>query len=192
MQITVEVDEIRSIYRELIGYILEAPTRKDYIDQNGHITEAQFWDSFNNTILELNIRTQNNYNRYNLIPKQTNSGRTFYIDVDFYRSNLSSLIHKIHSDFFNDEPLPISELDSGQITFNQSITQNQSVSINIFKQSIEDKLQKYEEGTKERSFLKKLNDYLSTTSNITDIFRNALSMAKGIGLSSEDVTKIFS
>ena len=192
MEITVKIDELRSSYKELIGYILEAPRREDYLNQNGRLLESQFWGKFNSTLRQLNLMTQNKYADSVLVPQQTNSGRIVYVDIDFYRSNLLGLIYKIHSDFFNDEPLPITKSESGKITINQEMSLTQNISINLFKEQIEKKLKDYEEGSNERSFLEKLKNYVSTTSNITDIVKNTFDIARKSGLTLEDISKIFS
>ena len=147
-------------------------------------------DRFNNSLNRLNKLTDNQYLDFKLLPFR--GSHSEYLSIDNYRTTLSGLIFKLHSDFFSQEQYPITKSESGQIIFNQNISQTQNISINLFKEQIENKLKDYKEGTKERSFLNDLNNYLTTTNNLTDIFKKTIDLANKIGLSFESLSNIFS
>ncbi|MGH7849080.1 MAG: hypothetical protein ACREOP_02150, partial [Thermodesulfobacteriota bacterium] len=96
------------------------------------------------------------------------------------------------ADYFPNDPPLITRSESGQFVLNQNIHQEQSVSINIFKEQIEEKISMYKEGSNERSFLEKLKGYVTTTNNITDIVRTTSGLARKFGLSLDDIINIFS
>lgn len=193
------ISQIKTIYAELQGYLFAAPEERDYAKESGHVYNSDIWEHFNSTLKRLNRITDDKYSHFELNERYYNikhidgEVETYrYISISSYRRNLAGLIFSLHADYFPNEPSPISKSESGQIVLNQDIHQEQSVSINIFKEQIEEKISSYAEGSKEKSFLEKLKGYVSTTNNITDIVRTTIGLAKKCGLSFDDISNIFS
>ena len=187
-----DLAQIKSIYLELQGYLLESPEYKDYQNQAGETFDSNLWNKFNSTLDRLNSVADNRYNEFSLHPTSTRPGGPIHLSVNFYRSNLSGLILKLYADYFPDDRPFVTRSESGQFVLNQNIHQEQSVYINLFKEQIEEKISMYEEGSNEKSFLEKLKGYVATTNNITDIVRATARLAKKAGLSLDDITNIFS
>ncbi len=56
---------------------------------------------------------------------------------------------------------------------------------------IDEKIHSYEDGSKEKSFLQKFKNSLSSISNATQLISQLLKLAKDFGLNIEDILKIF-
>jgi hypothetical protein len=186
------LSEVKSIYVELQGYLLTSPEPKKDYPQGGFITDASLWNMFNSTLSRLNVVTDNRYVEFQLHATNDRPGGPLYLSVDYYRSNLSGLIFRLHADYFPNNPPYVTKSESGNIVLNQNIHQEQTIYINLFKEQIEEKISSYEEGSMEKSFLEKLKGYVDTTNNITDIVRTTVGLAKKFGLSLDDITNIFS
>lgn len=182
--------QIKSIYIELQGYLLSSPEPRNNLPDGGYITDEDMWVKFNITLDRLNKVTDNIFTNHKMSYKVR--GNTQYITIDYYRSNLSGLIFRLYADYFPHDPPLVTQSESGQFVLNQNIHQEQTVSINIFKEQIEEKISTYKEGSKERNFLEKLKGYVATTNNITDIVRTTIGLAKKFGLSFDDISNIFS
>ena len=97
--------EIRPIYEELLGYLSEAPD-----GSNGPVmTYRGVWEASHSTIDELN-RTAGagaDYSKFRVDVKSgiTNGQVWQQARLDEYRSKLSSLIRRLHAEFFSDEPV---------------------------------------------------------------------------------------
>ena len=185
------IAQIKSIYIELQGYLLSSPEPKNNLPDGGFITDENMWEKFNSALSRLNKITENKYHDHKLDCKVT-GGSTLYINTNFYRSNLYGLIFRLYADYFPYDPPLVTRSESGQFVLNQNIHQEQSISINIFKEQIEEKISMYKEGSNERSFLEKLKGYIGTTNNIADIVRTTIGLAKKFGLSFDDISNIFS
>jgi hypothetical protein len=170
--------QIKSIYIELQGYLLSSPEPRNNLPDGGYITDADMWEKFNSSLNRLNKVTDQKYFNHKLDYKVTGSSK--FVNIDFYRSNLSGLIFRLHADYFPYDPPLVTRSESGQFVLNQNIHQEQSVSINIFKEQIEEKISMYKEGSNERNFLEKLKGYVATTNNFADILRNIIGLAKKI------------
>jgi hypothetical protein len=182
--------QIKSIYIELQGYLFSSPEPRNNLPDGGYITDEEMWVKFNITLDRLNRVTDNKYNNHKLAFKVT--GNTQYVNIDYYRSNLSGLIFRLYAEYFPHDPPHVTRSESGQFVLNQNIHQEQAVSINIFKEQIEEKISMYKEGSNERNFLEKLKGYVTTTNNLTDILKNTIGLAKKCGLSLDDIINIFS
>lgn len=189
---TTNIAQIKSIYSELQGYLLTSPEPTKDHPLGGFIGDAQLWSKFNMTLDNLNILTNNRYSTFKLNPNSSRSQTHPILGINYYRSSLAGLIFKLHEDYFPDYPPRILVSESGKIVFNQNIHKEQSISLNIFKEQIDEKIPLYEEGSKQRSFLERLKGYIQTTNNAYDIIRNTISLARKFGLSFDDILKIFS
>ncbi|OHB60659.1 MAG: hypothetical protein A2167_04585 [Planctomycetes bacterium RBG_13_46_10] len=182
-----EKEKIRPIYHELQGYLSQAPDEKGARDV---IYDSAYWEQYNSTIDELNNISGNNYDRFKISPVQGQAGLRVVICT--YRSKLSGLISRLHGEFFSDEPAPFSEMPTTVIS--QSQQQSQSFQIQMLleiQSKIDEKLPKFDEGTKERKFLEKVKSSLASIRNIAGLISLLLKVAKECGLSIEDLRNLF-
>ena len=187
-----DIDQIKSIYYELVGYLLACPEIQQNHPLGGFISTPQLWNNFNAALDRLNNLTSSRYSTFSIYPDDSRSLKNPIIAVNHYKSNLYGLIFKLHADYFPNDPPLLSQSESGNIVFNQSIRQEQSVSINIFKEQIDEKIAQYEAGTNQRNFLEKLKEYLATTNNVSDILRYTFNLAQKLGLNLDDIMEMFS
>lgn len=183
-------EQIRPIYSELQGYLSQAPAR-----DKGLIFESSIWEQHNQAIDELNTVTGKDYDRFKLELRSIDWNGTMrrVIDSQSYRMKLSGLISRLHAEYFFDEPPPFSDIPSTVITQNQ--IQNQTTYIQILldiQSKIDEKLQEYKEGSKEKTFLEKIKNSLSKVSNIVELIGLILRTGKEFDLTIEQILKMFS
>lgn len=180
-------EKIRPIYSEFQGYLAQAPSD----EKIPYIYEGNFWEQHNITIDELNSLTDKNYDKYKLTPIMLNSKR-LVITRNMYRQKLGGLIARLHGEYFKDEPVPFAEMPSTIIT--QSQNQSQSVHIQLLLEVndlINEKLNKVEEGSKEKGFLERIKDSLSSVKNISQLVTLLLTTAHQFGISIEQLKDLF-
>jgi len=178
--------KIRPIYSELQGYLSQAPNQ----ELLSFIKNDVFWNQINNTIEELSYVSKKNYDNFKINPETNESDQ--YIDTIVCRLKLGGLIAKLHGEFFSDEPAPFSGMPSTAINLTQN--QNQTVQIEILlnmQAKICEKINQYEVGSKERSFLEKVKVSLKSVSNIVQLVLLLLKTGKEIGLTIEQMLSIF-
>lgn len=183
-------EQIRPIYSELQGYLSQAPA-----GDKGLIFESSIWEQHNQTIDELNNVSGENYNRYKVEVKSIDWNGTMrrVINSQSYRIKLGGLISRLHGKYFSDEPPPFSGMPSTVITQHQ--IQNQSVHVQILldiQSKIDEKLREHKEDSKEKTFLEKIKGSLSRVGDIVELVGLILRTGKELGLSIEQVLKMFS
>lgn len=184
-------DEIRPIYCELQGYLSQAPPIGEH--GNATTTDDTLWNQFNAAVEELNKITSKDFNKFKVAGIKMGQFSTPYINVSNYRQKLSGLISHLHGEYFSDEQPPFSGMPSTIITQQQAQSQNTYVQILLDIQSkIDEKLKNCEEGSKEKTFLEKIKSSLSKVGNITELFALILKTGMGIGLTIEQIWKLFS
>ena len=115
------------------------------------------------------------------------------MNTQSYRTKLSGLISRLHGEYFSNEQPPFSEMPNTVITQNQMQSQNIFVQVLLeFQSKIDEKLNEYKEDSKEKSFLEKLKSSLSSTSNIFDLLKLTLKIGTEIGLTMNQIIKLFS
>jgi hypothetical protein len=181
-------EEIRPIYSELQGYLAQAPQKTD----NTTVIYAQeLWESYNKTIKELSEKTGTTYHRYQIQPNVSEYSIT--VDIDNYRGKLGGIIARLHGEYFSDEPAPFSGMPSTTtISVNQQ--QSQSVQVEILLEMIDlihGKINQMEEGSKEKSFLQKVKDSLRGVKSVTQLITLFVQTANELGLSMQELAKIF-
>jgi len=92
--------EIWGLYEELVGYWKEAPPLKGTRD---YITDRGVWSPYNDCVKDLERLTGSDYSHFLVRPEEG----LISVRVGAYRKALSGLIHRLHSEFFQDEELPI-------------------------------------------------------------------------------------
>ncbi len=186
--------KIRPIYEELLGCLSEAPSGSD----GPVITNSGVWEPYHATIDELNRITRNDYKKYRVNIRSGHDEGGFWqqVDVCEYRSKISSLISRLHGQYFPTDTSPLSS--SPGMIINQVQQQSQTIYVQIAMELAEQlgrKERDFKEGSKERGFIDRAKGYLkSATTGVTSmahLITALLKMAKECGLSIEDVQGIF-
>jgi len=183
-----EKEKIRPLYSEFLGYLSQAPISKDPYQGSD---KPSTWNHYNSAIEILNKTTGEDYNRFK-INSSTDGGGEKYVPFTIYRQKLSGLIATLHAEYFSDEPFPLGGSPDTIITLSQQQAQSFYVQMLLDIQSkIDGNLKKYGEGSKERGFLKKVKDSLSSISNFTQLLGLIIKTAKEFGLTIDNVSEIF-
>jgi len=183
-------ENIRPIYSELQGYLSQTSKEKSISDA---MYDAFIWDQFNTVIDELNSISGNNYDRFKINPKRASGSGSPFVQVLTYRSMLGGLISRLHGEFFSDEPPPFSGMPTTIISQSQQQTQSFQIQMLLEIQStIDEKIHKFEEGAKEKKFLERVKASLASIGNITQLVALLLKVGNEVGLTIEQVAKIFS
>lgn len=179
--------KLRPIYHELQGYLSQAPA------DGAVVFDSSVWELINQTIGELKSITNENYDRYKIKELKTSQSGGQFMDSQAYRAKLAGLISRLHGQYFHDEPPPFTGMPSTVITQQQS--QNQSTLIQILldvRSKIDEKLREYTDESPQRTFLQKVKDPLSKVGNVIQLFSLIFNTAKEVGLSTEQLSKLFS
>lgn len=186
-------DKIRPIYNELQGYLSQAPEASS--GRERIYDDTSLVNQLNLSIQELEQITQKDYSRYKERIQTTPWDRSVrqFFDLLSYRSKLGGLISRLYGEYFSDESAPFSGMPSTIINQHQSQGQITHVQILLdFQSKIDEKIRNYTDGSKERTFLEKIKGALSHAGNVADLFRLILQIGKEVGLSIEEISKIFS
>ena len=191
-------EKVRPIYNELKSFFSQIPPG------NGVTPDLSIKKFLDEIIGKLNNITGKDYSRFKIEATNMNPNRWAGIGIvtisyPSVRIKVSSLLSCLHSEYFSDEAepsfstVPISTAPSMIITQQQS--QNQSAYIQIIlevQSKIDEKLREYNDGSKEKTFLEKIKSSLSGARSILELIRLILNTAAGIGLTIEQVMKLFS
>ena len=178
------------LYEELKGYLAQSPKSKDAFDS---IYDATIWNQYNETVRLISKVTGEDYERFCIVP--ITDEPLPCVRIDTYRQKLNGLISRLKAEYFLDKPQPVKALNNVPntvITLTQQ--QNQSIHIQLIlelQNKIEEQITHYPKGSKERSFLQKLKETLSSVSNITQLISHILKIAKDMGLERDDILKFF-
>ncbi len=186
-------DKIRPIYSELQGYLSQAPEATSGLEKI--YDDTSLVDQFNFSIQELEQISQKDYSRYKERIQTTpwNSSSRRYFDLLSYRSKLGGLISRLYGEYFSDESAPFSGMPSTVI--NQHQSQNQTTYVQIlldFQSKIDEKMKEHENDSKEKTFLEKIKSSLSRVGNVIELFTLILRTGKDVGLTLDDIFKLFS
>lgn len=181
-------EKIRPIYAFFQGCLSQAPDMNKY----PLIQSPSVWKLVNLKIDKLNTISGEDFSEYELSP----IGRPHFSEeslaTDTYRTTLGGLISELHGRYFSDEPAPFSGMPS---TVNiQTQLQNQTVHVQMLleiQSKIDQKLQEYDEGTKEKTFLQKVKGSLSSIKDTVGLIALLLNTAKECGLSIDVLKSIF-
>lgn len=183
-----EKEKIRPVYSELQGYLSQASKEKTTYDVT---YDSSIWNQFNAAIGELNNISGNNYDRFMIHPKVGGAGEPF-VQISTYRSKLGGLISRLHGEFFSDETAPFSGMPTTIISQSQQQTQSFQIQMLLEIQStIDQKMSQFEQGSKEKRFLEKVKTSLASIRNITQLVALLLKVAHEVGLTIEQISKIF-
>lgn len=181
-------ERIRPIYSFFQGCLSQAPDNNKY----PIIQSSEVWELVNEKIDKLTAVSEEDYTRFKLVPKRGGKISGLWIATDTYRTTLGGLISEFHGRYFSDELAPFSGMPS---TLNiQSQEQSQSVNVQMLLEvnsRIEQKLPEFPHGTKERTFLQKVKDSLSSIKDTVGLIALLVNVAKECGLSIDDMKSIF-
>lgn len=186
-------DKIRPIYSELQGYLSQAPEATS--GRERIYDDTSLVNQLNSSIQELEQLTQKDYSRYKERIQITvwNRGTRQFFDLLSYRSKLGGLISRLYGEYFSDESAPFSGMPSTIINQHQSQSQTTHVQILLdFQSKIDKKIKAYKDDSKEKTFLEKVRGALSKVGNVTELFTLILRTGRDIGLTIDDILKIFS
>jgi len=184
-----EKEKIRPIYSELQGYLSQAPNNEQYYT----LYSPKVWGLVNQGIDELISVSGEDYDRFKIVSKTGRQEGQECVELDTYRTSLGGLISRLHGKYFSDEPAPFSGMPSTVIS--QTQQQNQSVHVQMLlevQSKIDQKLAESAEGTKERTFLQKVKNSLSSIKDVAGLITHLMNMAKECGLSVDDLKNLFS
>lgn len=180
-----EKEKIRPLYSELQGYLAQAP-KVDHIGDS--TSDESLWTHYNESVRLLGKISGEDYSRFLIQP--INSQHTDYIHIITYRQKLGGLISLLHGKYFADEPSPLGTSPHTVIT--QSQQQTQYIQMLLEMQSkIDEKLQSCEEGSKEKNFLQRIKNSLSSITSATQLISQILNIAKELGLNIDDISRLF-
>jgi len=173
-------EKIRPIYSEFQGYLSQ-------LAKSGFTSEEAVWTPYNQAVEELESVSQDDYSRYKMQPNQAGLA-----DVRVLRIKLGGLISRLHGKYFIGEQVPFSGMPSTIITQSQGQSQDFRVEMVLNIQGkIDERISKFDEGSKERSFLQKIKDSLSSVKDIHQLLMLLLQTGKTFGFDLEKVLDIF-
>jgi hypothetical protein len=179
-------EDLRPLYSELQGYLVQAPTPEKPHDSTD---DQSIWEQYNKSVNLVSKITGEDLNRFLIVPIEGGSGYKF-IRIISYQQKLGGLISYLHGKYFADEPAPFGVEPRMVITQSQQQTQYIQMLLEI-QSKIDEKIHSLQEGSKERNFLQKFKNTLSSISNATQLISQLIRMAKEFGLSVDDISRIF-
>ncbi len=182
-----EKKDLRSLYAELQGYLKQAPTPKELYEV---IYSDEICKQYNKCVQLIINNLGEDYNRFIIVPHESDIGP--YINIHEYRQKLGGIIAKLHSEYFFSEPFLFGSQPNTIITQSQHQIQSLHIQMLLDIQSkIDAKVPDYKEGSKEKKFLQKIKNSLSSISDITQFLSQIFKIAKEFGLNIDDISKIF-
>lgn len=181
-------EQIKSIYYELLGYLSSSPD-----DEKNSIVfdDESIWNLFNSAVERLNEITGKDYNKFRIDPVLREDGYQF-VRVQKFKIHAGGLVSKIHAEYLFDEPAPLAKTPTTIINQGQTQIQETNLKMVLDVQSkIDEKMPKYIEGTKERTFLEKVKSELQSVKNIADLIALILKTGEGIGISTQQIIDLF-
>jgi len=177
---------LKPLYQELQGYLSQTPLPKDLAD---FTSEKSVWEQYNQTVDILSDTTNEDFARFKVTPEGDEYPS---LNITGYRQKVGGFISFLHAKYFSDEQAPFSGGPKTVITQQQQQDQSQNVYLQILldlQSKIDKNLDKYEEGTKEKGFLKTLKEQLSTATNAFNLISLILKLANEFGLNPADILK---
>jgi hypothetical protein len=183
-------EALRPYYMELQGFLSQIPLPKttgEFLD------DSKLWNKFNGLVDSIiKITNKSEYERFKIKATDSSSGFS-YVDIIFFRTQLSSLISFLHGEYYSTERPPFSGPDPS--SFNMNVTQSQTVSVQVmlfeFRDRIDEILPKVTDD-KEKGFLNKLKSAIAPAKDYAQFLNIVLSLANQFGISTEALSKMFS
>jgi hypothetical protein len=183
-------EEMKLLYRELQGYLAQAPELGDPL---GAVSlEESVWNHYNEAVNLLNAISGKDYSRF-LIRPETDINKQFRsARLSTYRQRLGGLISRLRAEYFADEPNPLEVAPQTMISQTQQLTQSVHIQMLLDIQSkIDSKISSYKEGSREKGFLQKLKGSLSSLRDVTQLLTQIVMIANEFGLNVNDILNLF-
>ncbi|MFZ2153003.1 MAG: hypothetical protein WAV41_03005 [Microgenomates group bacterium] len=172
--------KVKPLFNCLKGYYETAP-------ESGYCRHPPIWENYNKTIDELNNITSVNYDRFKITNIRDDAGDQV-VDVNEYRQKLLGLVKYLEGeyDFFEETK------SSSGVIFNNNQTQNLHLTIVLeFQTLVDKKLYGSKLDEQEKGYLEKIKELLPGIKSITEIVNLILSLGKTMGLTLDQITKLF-
>jgi len=188
-----DMDEIRCLYKEFQGILAQTPQPEAGISSAFLRMNQGTVESYHSAIAQLKKITGKSWDRF-VLPLKDEYGRGLPL-VDF-RQRLGQLINRMHAEYFSEEPEPFSGVPDTVIHQTTSVAQSQQVEIQIamilqLDRFVGDKINDYEAGSKERSFLERLRAGINSAKSYLDFARLLVQTAKDCGIDVSTIASIF-
>ncbi len=188
-------EKIKAIYGELKGYLDQAPV---YEQSSHYLSDETLWEQYNACITELTEVSEEDYSRFLIGGSSLISlhGGKKGLPLSVYKQRLGGIIGALHSTYFSQEKPPFNWGNEGASTVvSQNQSQSQSFRVELVlevQELVMSKMDKYDEGTKEKKFLTKVKELLSGVSTGTQLINMICKEAKSLGLTVEQIIDLFS
>jgi len=187
---SMDVDEIKYLYKEFQAILSQTPpagAKEFYMN-------PQPVENYNATVDLLSRATGESWSRFAARPHEI--GR-YDFNLMGFRQLVGQLINRMHSKYFSEEPEPFSGGPGTVITQTTSVAQSQQIEVQIemilqLDRFIGDKINDYDVGTKERTFLDRLRACVKSAKGYLDFVRLVVQTAKDCGIELSEIAAIFS
>ena len=167
-------------------------------------TEGLIWakqpqavERYHRVIDELEKITTKDYGMYRImwknIPTVVREDRTTYASGVYYadlREQMMALIRRLHAEFFRDEPEPFGERPPVALSMNQQQIQNTQIEMLFgFRDFVQQRMDKFEEGSKERTLLQKIYGALSGVRDGVGLVKLVLDTGNQLGTTAADIAR---
>jgi len=182
------LNNIKPIYTELQGYLSQAPAG----DKVAYLRDPSLWQQYNSTIDELNTIAGKDYSKFKIANIQSDGGEPYILNSD-YRSKLNGLIMRLYGEYFENEISPFSGGPNTVVNQNQTQSQTMQIAMMLdFQSVIDKKLFSSQLDEKEKTFLEKIKTSLPAVKSMAELVNLIASLAKSLGLSVDQIAKLFS
>lgn len=182
-------EKIRPLYSMLQGFLSQTQQTQQ---PNECIYIESIWNRYNQALSIIQKETGVELEIFKVQVQQDSFGRkgTAFVRIIEFRQALGGLIAFLHGKYFSDEPAPFAEIPSQVI--NASQQQNQSITVQMvleIQSKIDEKIKEYEEGSKERNFLQKCKNSLSSITSWFSLITQIKKLAQESGLNIEEALR---
>lgn len=181
-------EKVRPFLGRFEGYLQNVPSLN-------FLRDSALWEQYNHDVITVSHISGNDEYKSFCIEAKPDAG-DYYVDGKTLRVKLGALIGDLKARYFSDEN---TDKNTPGIFFqnsnNQSQNQMQEMHIQILldmQSLVEKKIQNFPKESRERTFLEKVKGSLSGVKDVSDLLTKTVSTAKAIGLSVEELVKIFS
>lgn len=179
-----ELALVRASYKELRGYLSEAPPLRTW-------RGTELADNLAHVIGDLSAVTGNDYSRFRVSVERGQLGP--YTNGEAYRSRLAGLVGRLEAEFgLSDDRASNGGSPGVRVELNQTLQQITEVTLNLeIQQWIDAKTGAHPEGTPERMFLDRLRGSLANVKDVAGLVAAIVGTANTVGLKVEDLMKLF-
>ncbi len=175
-------DKLKTLYAELRGILSQATPQSR---EHDFFTEYGALEYYDSVINELVRETEDNYDRFRL----PTSGR---LTMTTFKITVAGLIAHLRQKHFPAERDPLCTEPSAYTVQTTNVTQQVHIDMILqMDRLITKKIVEHQKGTKERTFLEKLQDGMKSASNFVDFAKTLTDAAMKAGVGIADIGRIF-